>query len=99
MLKKLRLAEEALRKGESQIYPALITRVKPFSLFFEIPRFDLEGSLHVSEIGGDYYEYNEKTMTLFGKRTGRSFTIGKPIQVILTQVDLVQMRAEWSLRD
>lgn len=97
VLKKLRLAAAALHEDPAQTYPALITRVKPFSLFFEVPQFDLEGSLHISEIGRDFYEYNEATMQLRGRRTGQTYTVGQPIQVHLTRVDLSQTLAEWQL--
>src|SRR5207249_4182782 len=58
LLKKLRLANTYFAADPSRIYPALITKLKPFALFFEVPLFDLEGNIHVSKIGNDYFEYN-----------------------------------------
>ncbi len=44
-LKKLRLAETYFKEDPARVYPAIVTRVKPFALFFEIPMFDLDPRL------------------------------------------------------
>jgi ribonuclease R len=74
LLKKLRLAATHYQEDPTKIYPAIVTRVKPFALFFEVPMFDLEGNVHVSKIGNDYYEYNAARMSFRGSRTGKTYT-------------------------
>jgi len=96
-LKKLRLAATYFTEDPTQSYPALITRVKPFALFFEIPRFGLEASLHISQLGHDYYEYNAVQMSFRGARTGKTFTVGQPIEVKLDRIDFILQKTEWSL--
>ena len=97
LLKKLRLAATHFHDDPEKIYSAIITRVKPFALFFEVPAFDLEGTLHVSEIGRDFYEFNPKTMSFRGVRTGKSYTAGQLIYVKLTQINFILAQAEWTL--
>jgi ribonuclease R len=97
LLKKLRLAGAHFEKDPHQVYPAIITKVKPFALFFEVPLFDLEGSFHVSEIGNDYYEYNPKRMLFRGSRTGKVFSSGQPIQVRLEHIDYILQQTKWQL--
>ncbi|HSX10939.1 MAG TPA: VacB/RNase II family 3'-5' exoribonuclease, partial [Chlamydiales bacterium] len=58
VLKKLRLAGTYFAADPTRIYPAIVTRIKPFALFFEVPLFDLEGNIHISKLGKDYFEYN-----------------------------------------
>ena len=97
ILKKLRLADTLFKEDPTRIYPAIITKVKPFAFFFEVPEFDLEGSFHVSEIGNDFYEYNPKRMSFRGKRTGKTFSTGQTLFVRLDKIDFLTRQTRWSL--
>ncbi|HSX13782.1 MAG TPA: VacB/RNase II family 3'-5' exoribonuclease [Chlamydiales bacterium] len=97
LLKKLRFANQSFKEDPMRIYPAVITKVKPFALFFEVQEFSLEGTLHVSEIGNDYYEYNSTLMSFKGKRTGKTYTMGQNILVRLDKIDFLTRQATWSL--
>lgn len=97
ILKKLRLANSHFKDDPTRIYPAIITKVKPFAFFFEVPDFDLEGSFHISEIGSDYYEYNPRKMSFKGKRTGKTFCTGQTIFVRLEAVDFLTRQTKWTL--
>ncbi len=97
-LKKLRLAKKSFEEDTSTLYPAIITKVKPFALFFEVSQFDLEGSFHISEIGNDYFEYNPNKMCFKGRRTGKTFSIGREILVRLDKIDFLLRQAVWSMK-
>jgi ribonuclease R len=99
LLKKLRLAKTHFDEDPSRIYPAIITRVKPFALFFEVETFDLESTLHVSEIGNDYFEFNQSKLQFTGKRTGKVFASGQTIYVRLDKIDFILQEAKWSPAD
>ncbi|MDE3046285.1 MAG: VacB/RNase II family 3'-5' exoribonuclease [Verrucomicrobiota bacterium] len=96
-LKKLRLANTYFTQDPTHVYPAVITRVKPFAIFFEIASFDLEASLHVSQIGNDYFEFNPKKMSFHGVHTGRSYIAGQVIHVRLDRIDFILQETQWSL--
>lgn len=97
LLKKLRLAGAHFAIDPSRIYPATVTRVKPFALFFEVSAFDLEGNVHVSKLGNDYFEYNATQMSFRGARTGKMFTGGQEIFVRLEKIDYILLQAEWAM--
>ncbi len=97
LLKKLRLANTYFQEDPTRIYPAIVTRVKPFALFFEVPAFDLEGNLHISKIGNDYYEFNQELMNFRGRRSGKVYTAGQNIEVRLDKIDYILQQTEWSL--
>ena len=97
LLKKMRLAQTYFEENPTETYPALITKIKPFALFFEVPQFDLEGSLHISKIGNDYYEFNPATLSFRGKRTGKIFAAGGPIYVRIDKINFILRETEWSL--
>jgi len=97
LLKKLRLANTHFKEDPTRIYPAIVTRVKPFALFFEVPAFDLEGNIHVSKIGNDYFEFNPARMTFRGRRSGITYTAGQTIHVRLDKIDYILLQSEWAL--
>jgi ribonuclease R len=97
LLKKLRLAGTYFAEDPSRIYPAIITRIKPFALFFEVPLFDLEGNIHISKLGNDYFEYNSTRMAFRGSRTGKSYIGGQQIYVRLDNINYILLQSEWTL--
>ncbi len=94
-LKKMRLLKTMHDEEPKKSYPAIITRIKPFGIFFEIVELMLEGFLHISEIGSDYWIYQEPSSKLFGQRTQKSYAAGDKIRVIVKGVDLITCEALW----
>lgn len=97
LLKKLRLLKAIHEKEGYKQHEAVISRIKNFGLFFEVIDFMLEGFLHISEIGNDFYIFEEGNMRLRGRHQGGTFTAGDKISVILKSVDLVMMECEWQM--
>lgn len=96
-LKKLRLADTYFKADPTQIYTATVTKIKPFALFFEVDAFDIEASLHVSQLGNDFFEYNVASLTFRGTRSGLTYSIGQQIHVRLDRIHFVLQETEWSL--
>ena len=76
LLKKLRLVKAMQEKEPQRQYEAVITRVKNFGFFFEVIDFMLESFLHVSEIGNDFYIFEEAQMRLKGRWEGQALRGG-----------------------
>lgn len=97
LLKKLRLAATHFQDDPQKSYRAVVTKVKPFALFFEVPLFDLEGNIHISKLGNDYFEYNPIKMCFRGSKTGKTFAIGAEIFVQLQNINYILLQTEWAL--
>ncbi|MDI6745281.1 MAG: ribonuclease R [Thermodesulfovibrionales bacterium] len=65
-----------------------VVNVTPYGLKIRLKDFYVEGFLHVSYMTDDFYEFNERTMTLYGKNKKRSYTIGKELKVKVDRVDM-----------
>lgn len=65
-----------------------VVNVTPYGLKIRLKDFYVEGFLHVSYMTDDFYEFNERTMILYGKNKKRSFTIGKELNVKVDRVDM-----------
>lgn len=96
-LKKLRLLADQYKKDKFTQYEAIITRVKPFGVMFEIIDLLLEGFLHVSEIGNDYYHFDEETSVLEGENYGNRLQAGDKIFVILKHIDFIVQETQWGI--
>jgi ribonuclease R len=60
--------------------------VTEFGLFVELTGFYVQGLLHISALGQDYFRYNPSSMTLVGDRSGRRFGLGDALRVQLVDV-------------
>lgn len=94
-LKKLRLLKEWQTANPRKAYSCLITKIKPFGLHFELPPIGIEGFLHVSELKGDYFIYEEGKNCLYGRNSHMRFCVGDPINVRVRTLDLVMLEVKW----
>ena len=68
--------------------PGVVVNVTSFGLFVKISRFNVDGLIHVSNIGNQYFEFDEKTMRLVGTGSGYSIGLGDAITVTITNVNV-----------
>jgi ribonuclease R len=80
-------------------YDAYIVGVTPFGLFVQLVEPFVEGLVHVSSMGDDYYRYVEATRTLRGRDTGRTYRLGDRARVQVLRVDLERRQIELGLVD
>src|SRR5690606_21990075 len=66
-------------------------------LFITLETLFVEGLVHVSELGSDYFQYNEASHELRGERTGIRYRLTDPVQVQVARVDLEARRIEFRL--
>ena len=72
------------RIGET--FSSVVAGVTDFGLFVDLKGFYIQGLLHVSELGADYYHYRPASMSLVGENSGARFTLGDELEVRLTNV-------------
>lgn len=98
LLKKLRLLQVMQEKDPFREYNAIITKVKNFGVYFEIIELLLEGFVHISELGEDYFVYEEESMHLRGRHRGSVYAPGNHLTVILRDIDFVaQDKTRWEI--
>lgn len=82
---------EAMKKAEymeeyvDDEFDGIVASVVKFGLFVELPN-TIEGLIHITSLP-EYYQYNERTMTLQGEKSGKVFKVGQAIRVKLTKAD------------
>lgn len=94
-LKKMRLLRRRWEGGQ-RLFLSTITKVRPFGLYFDIDEFFLEGFLHISQLGREYFQFEAGEQVLRAK-SGRDFGCGDEITPKLLEVDLIALETEWTL--
>ena len=65
-----------------------ITGVTPFGLFVTLDNYFVDGLVHISELGRDYFQFDAARHQLFGERTGKRWRLADRMTVKLVRVDL-----------
>ena len=86
-----------MRDHLGQEYAGTITGVANFGLFIQLENLFVEGMVHVTELGGDYFQYDEARQELRGERTGIRHRLGDRLHVLVSRVDLDARKIEFSL--
>jgi ribonuclease R len=81
------------------VFEGYITGVAPFGVFVELVEHYVEGLVHVSSMGDDYYRYSETTHTLFGESTKKKYRLGDKVTVQVVRVDLEKRQIDFGLED
>lgn len=97
-LKKLRLLIHEHNKNKKRQYPALITSIKPFGFAFSLTPLEIDGFIHISEIGTDYYHYLPKEQILRGERRRETYRSGQIVYLHILQIDLISGEIQWKLQ-
>ena len=63
-------------------YTGMISGVTSFGMFVSLPNM-IEGLVHISDIEGDYYNFDETTMSLVGQKHKKRYRIGDEVTVIV----------------
>jgi ribonuclease R len=106
-----RRADEATRDVEAWLkayymrdrigerFAGTISGVAAFGVFVALDAVYVEGMVHVSELGNDYFQYDAARHELIGERTRKRFRLGDRIEVKLVRADLETTRLDFVLAD
>jgi ribonuclease R len=86
-----------MREKVGEVFSGTISAVVPFGIFVVLDDLFVEGLVHVSELGSEYFHYNEPLHELRGERTGLRFRLSDRMTVQVARVDLEARRIEFRL--
>jgi ribonuclease R len=85
------------RIGES--FDGTIAAVVPFGVFVALDSVYVEGLVHVTELGEDYFQYDNTKHQMLGERSGKRYRLGDRLNVKLVKADLETGRIDFVLGD
>ena len=75
-------------------FSGTITGVAPFGLFVTLDDYFVDGLVHISELGRDYFQYDDARHMLLGDRTGMRYRLADRMTVKLVRVDIEQRKMD-----
>jgi ribonuclease R len=83
------------RVGED--FDGIVSGVVDFGLFVQLDGLQVDGLLHVSALGQDYFARDRSGFRMVGRSSGRSFKLGDRLRVRVTNVSLDDRRVDFEL--
>jgi ribonuclease R len=77
-----------IRDKLGEEFTGTISGVAPFGIFVQLDTLFIEGLVHVTELGADYFQYDEVRHELRGERTGIRYQLTDRVTVQVSRVDL-----------
>jgi ribonuclease R len=77
-----------MREHLGEEFSGTVSSVAAFGLFVTLDAMYVEGLVHITELGGEYYRFDEARLELRGERTGIRYSVGTRVRVQVSRVDL-----------
>ena len=79
-------------------YDGIISSIMEFGMFVQLDNM-VEGLIHISEIKGDYYNFDDVTKSLRGERKGKIFKLGQKVRVVVTNASKENSTIDFNLAE
>lgn len=91
------LKAEFMQDKLGEEYSGTICGVTSFGIFVEIDDIRVEGLVHITSLGKDYYHYDHAGHRLKGERTGKTYRLGDRLDIVVSRVDLEERKIDFDL--
>ena len=79
------------------MHGGVVTAATGFGVFVTLDAMYVEGLVHITELGGEYFRFDEARQELRGERTGTRYAIGTRVRIQVSRVDLDGRRIDFRL--
>jgi len=86
-----------MRDRVGDVFEGSITAVTNFGVFVALDDYYVEGLVHVSELGSDYFRFDAGRHELLGERMRKRFRLADRVRVKIVRVDLETSRMDFVL--
>ncbi|MDD2719913.1 MAG: ribonuclease R [Gallionella sp.] len=86
-----------MRDHLGSVYAGTVSSVTSFGMFVSLDDLYVEGLVHISELGKDYYHFDAAKHQLSGERTGQNYRLGDRVQVRVVKVDMESTKIDFVL--
>ena len=86
-----------MREHLGEEYGGVVTAATGFGLFVTLDAMYVEGLVHITELGGEYFRFDEARQELRGERTGIRYAIGSRVRIQVSRVDLDGRKIDFRL--
>ncbi|MFZ3120133.1 MAG: ribonuclease R [Variovorax sp.] len=86
-----------MREHLGEEYGGVVSAATTFGIFVTLDAMYVEGLVHITELGGEYFKFDEMRQELRGERTGIRYAIGTRVRVQVSRVDLDGRKIDFRL--
>ena len=86
-----------MRDHIGQEYNGTVSAVTSFGIFVALDDIFTEGLVHVSELGQDYFHYDQGKHWMLGERTGKRYRLGDRVRIKVMRADIETSKVDFSL--
>ena len=86
-----------MRDHIGEEYDAVVTTVTSFGLFVTLTDVLIDGLIHISHLGQDYFVYDERAQQVFGEKSGMLFGLGDKLRVKVAAVNMDTQQIDFDL--
>jgi ribonuclease R len=86
-----------MREHLGEEYSGVVSAATSFGIFVTLDQLYVEGLVHITELGGEYFKFDEARQELRGERTGIRYAIGSRLRVQVSRVDLDGRKIDFRL--
>ena len=87
---------EYMENHIGDVYDGFVSSIMNFGMFVQLDNM-VEGLVHVNELKGDYYIFDENTKTLKGQRKGKVYKLGQKVKVVVTNASKKQSIIDFNI--
>ena len=80
-------------------YNGTVSAVTSFGMFVALDEIFIEGLVHVSELGQDYFHYDQGKHWMLGERTGKRYRLGDRVRIKVLRADIETSKIDFGLVD
>lgn len=91
------LKVEYMQDKIGEEFDGIISGVTSFGFFVELSDIFVDGLVHISSLGNDYYHFDAGSHRLIGEHTRTIFRLGDPVRVKLVRADLDDAKVDFEL--
>ena len=86
-----------MRDHLGSVFTGTVSSVTSFGMFVSLDDLYVEGLIHISELGKDYFHFDATKHQLLGERTGQRYRLGDRVQVRVVKVDMESTKIDFVL--
>ena len=87
---------EYMENHIGDVYDGIISSIMNFGMFVQLDNM-IEGLVHVNELKGDYYIFDESSKTLKGQKKGKIYRLGDKVKVVVTNASKSQSIIDFNI--
>jgi ribonuclease R len=88
-----------MRDHLGSVFTGTVSSVTGFGMFVSLDDLYVEGLVHISELGKDYFHFDAAKHQLLGERTGQRYRLGDRVQVRVVKVDMESTKIDFVLHE